>query len=140
MNTTPTPEQIAAAKAWTRSTPDSPITAEQHAALVAYAEANKGTPGLWQWSDAPSHILLAALEAAGADSARLDWLEKAPASTYPSVDPDPAIGLMHFVVVVENNPRERRGHLGKTLREAIDAAASSQLDAKLSNAARKAQS
>ena len=62
----PTPEQIAAAKAWTRSTPDSPITAEQHAALVAYAEANKGTPGLWIWSDAPAFILLAALEAAEA--------------------------------------------------------------------------
>lgn len=62
------------------------------------------------------------LEASEADGARLDWLEKAPASTYPSIDPDPAIGLMHFVAVVEDNPHERRGHLGKTLREAIDAA------------------
>lgn len=63
---TPTKEQIDAAKAWACSSPSAPISAEQYAALEAYVEANKGTPGLWQWSDAPAFILLAALESAEA--------------------------------------------------------------------------
>jgi hypothetical protein len=71
----PTPEQVEAARAWTRCTPSSPITHEQAATLQAYVEANKGVHGLWEWSDAPAFILLAALEAAEADSARLDWLQ-----------------------------------------------------------------
>lgn len=107
----PTPEQIAAAKDELRNQCE-PKDHHLVGDLIHFVrDQNKA-----------SNILLAALEAAEADGARLDWLEKAPASTYPSIDPDPAIGLMHFVAVVEDNPHERRGHLGKTLREAIDAA------------------
>ena len=111
----PTPEQVEAAKAWMKDS----CSVQQYRVIREYKPMLES---LGDVSDNVSLILLAALEAAEADGARLDWLEKAPASTYPSIDPDPAIGLMHFVAVVEDNPHERRGHLGKTLREAIDAA------------------
>ena len=124
MTTQPTPEQIEAARRWTRLSVNAPITKADHDALQAYADANRGVPGLHYCSDAPPYILLAALERAEQDSARLDWLEKNKETSYnPPVLSRVTLGWP----------------LGTSLRDAIDAAASAQLDVGLSNAARKAQ-
>ena len=71
----PTPEQVAAANAWVTTNAGAPMSAEHVWAPGAYAKDNGPRPNLHRWHDAPPYILLAALEAAEADSARLDWLQ-----------------------------------------------------------------
>lgn len=61
----PTPEQIAAAKAWMKGEP----TMEQEAILREFNPC-------CATSHNAARILLAALEAAEADGARLDWLNR----------------------------------------------------------------
>ena len=107
----PTPEQVEAAKAWARSHANSPISHEQFKALEAYVEANRGVRGLNYWSDSPPYILLAALEAAEEDSARLDWMEAHKETSYnPPALSRVALGWP----------------LGTSLRDAIDAARKAQ--------------
>lgn len=65
----PTPEQVEAAKAWTKCDESS----RQHALLLgSHTHDSMGRIA--------AEILLAALEAAEADSARLDWLNEHPES------------------------------------------------------------
>lgn len=56
------------------------------------------------------------------DTERLDWLEARAYMVYRDRDPESKKLCDHATVVNEDDPVGRRGILGPTLREAIDAA------------------